>query len=694
MKTLRKESASQHPSAYASHARTGLIGAALGMLVCLMTAPAFGHEHHAQGIFTAKQAAQGQELYAAHCASCHGTQLDGAVAGALKGQAFASSWNNSGSWGTSKMTVDDLDFVIRHNMPRNAPGSLDSTTYTDILAYVLQQNGYAAGSEPLMAGSRAMKKTPLRFTAAAAQAMPAPPQRIQGAPDAVPRGGGPTQQQLDNAAASTRDWLYQTHDYDGSRYAPLSQINVENAGKLHAVCAFQTGGKGSYQTHPIEYRGTIYITTLNMTFALDASNCRPKWKYTWTPRAHEVWQSNRGVAIKDGYVVRGTSDGYLLALNATTGKLVWAVRAADSGMGQTFTMAPLIYKDLVIIGPAGSENGISGWVGAFRLKDGSPVWKFHTVPGATRKGSGTWGNPHGIKLGGGAVWTPFTLDTRRGILFVAVTNPAPDIPAKMRPGANLYTNSVVALAIRTGTLLWYRQMVPNDSHDWDLTQVSPLFRARVDGRMQDLLATVGKDGILRTLERRDHKVLYATPVTTLKNTRVPVTSKPVTVCPGVLGGVEWNGPALSRPLNMLYVNAVDWCTSFSASDAVRYIPSKLYMGGNTVHEKSSQGWLTAIHASTGKVAWKYRSDRPMVSAVTATQGNVLFTGDLDGNFLVFDARNGKILYRFNTGGSIGGGVSTYEDHGKQYVAVTSGTPSAFWVNQYPGAPTLFLFALP
>jgi alcohol dehydrogenase (cytochrome c) len=407
-----------------------------------------------------------------------------------------------------------------------------------------------------------------------------------------------------------------------------------------------------------------------------------------------VWQNNRGAAIKDGYLVRGTSDGYLLALNAASGALVWAVKAADAKQGETFTMAPLLFEDLVLIGPAGGENGISGWVGAFRLRDGSPVWKFQTVPGATLAGSESWGNPKGIKLGGGSVWTPFTLDAEKGELFVAVTNPAPDLPANLRPGDNRYTNSVVVLDVHTGKLLWYKQMVPNDSHDWDLTQVSPLFRAKVGGREAQLLATVGKEGILRTIDRDNHEVVYSTPVTTIKNAETPVTKEGTEACPGSLGGVEWNGPALNRELNMLYVNAVDWCAKFTSAETVRHIPGRMYMGGTVKFGAESQGWLTAIDASTGAVKWKYQSKWPLLSALTATKGNVIFTGELAGDFLALDARDGKVLYQFNTGGAIAAGVVTYEEGGKQYVAVMSGKPSPFWGSAVSGVPTVFLFALP
>jgi alcohol dehydrogenase (cytochrome c) len=505
---------------------------------------------------------------------------------------------------------------------------------------------------------------------------------------------GPSQDELNSAHKSTRDWLYHTHDYSGARFVQLTQINSDNASGLQVSCVFQVGEIGNFQTGPIVYRGTMYLTTLHLTVALDASNCRPKWRHSWVVKDADVIPTNRGVAIKDGYVVRGTSDGYVFALNAENGKLVWARKLANSAVGETFTMAPLIYEDMVLIGPAGSENAISGWVGAFRLSDGSEIWKFKTVPGADEGGSKTWDNPKDIKLGGGAVWTPFSFDTDKEELYVAVTNPAPDLPIGLRPGKNLYTNSLVALDIRTGNLRWYKQLVPNDSHDWDLTQVSPLFKTKIKGQDRRLVATVGKDGVLRTLDRDSQEVLYETPVTTLKNYHVPVSSEGTLACPGVLGGVEWNGPAFNPGTNMLYVGAVDWCTTFWAAETVRYIPGKLYMGGTTQRTKENQGWVTAIDASSGEVRWKYRSPRPIVSAVTTTSGNVVFTGELTGDFIVLDAKSGEILYRFNTGGPIGGGIITYQLDGKQYLAVMSGRPSRLWVDQNPGAPTVFLFALP
>ena len=183
-----------------------------------------------------------------------------------------------------------------------------------------------------------------------------------------------------------------------------------------------------------------YVSATELTVAIDAATCKPKWRHRWQPLAGEVWTRNRGVAVKDGRVVRGTDDGYLLALDAATGEMLWARKAADTTLGETFTMATMIFEDLVLIGPAGSENGISGWVGAFRLSDGTPVWRFKTVPGAREGGNPSWGNPKNIVLGGGSVWTPLSLDPEKGELYAAVSNPAPDLPAHLRPGGGYCRN--------------------------------------------------------------------------------------------------------------------------------------------------------------------------------------------------------------------------------------------------------------
>ena len=640
-------------------------------------------------MFTEAQAAAGEALYRQSCAGCHGATLTGGAAPALTGSGFEASWGNP------RVTLADLFFIARTTMPPRASSSLTLQDHAAVFAYILKANGFPSGAIALSATSEQLEATHLPPGGARAPERAAAPAFIAGAPGAAPAATGPDQATLNGASQST-DWLFHTHDYAGTRFSPLQEINTATAARLAPVCLFQVGERDNFQTGPIVYNGTMYVTTMISTIALDAATCRVKWRHRWQTRDDLGFQRNRGIGIKDGRVVRGTPDGYLLALNADTGTQLWARQVAKPAEGETFSMAPVIFEDLVLIGPAGSENNLQGWVGAFRLSDGSQVWRFNTVPKPGEPGFETWKNPKGIPMGGGAVWTSFALDTQNGDLHIAVTNPSPDLPVHLRQGDNLYTNSIVALDVRTGKLRWHRQLVANDSHDWDVTHATPIFNATINGETRRLVVTAGKDGMLRALDRDTHRVLYETATTTRENADTPVITTPLRACPGVLGGSQWNGPAYNPGTHLLYVPAVDWCATFSSFEQVRFIPGKLYMGGRTDLDPvdKSQGWLTAIDASTGGVKWKYRSARPMVAAVTTTAGNLLLTGELTGDFVVFDARSGDVLYRFNTGGPVGGGIVTYAAGGKQYIAVASGSPSNFWVERSPGAPTILVFALP
>ncbi len=654
-------------------------------------------------VYSAEQATSGRGVYGQHCAVCHGANLHDGTAPPLAGPQFNAAWS-------ADRTLYDLLYLTRTTMPAGAGNSLSTQQYVDVVAFILQQNGYPSGDlvltdNPDLLGTIRIESGLATESTSAQRGVAF----IEGEDGMAPSTNRPAPGELEGASDNNRDWLFHTHDYTGRRYSSLSEINTGNVSELRPVCLYQFNEQSSFQTGPIVYDGVMYMTTAHQTVALNAADCRPIWKHVWEPQDQEVWLNNRGVAIHDGRVVRGTSDGYLFALDSMNGRLLWARKVADPSVGETFTMAPMIFEDLVLIGPAGSENAISGWVGAFRLADGTPVWRFNTVPGAREPGDDTWGNPANIVLGGGATWTPFSMDLEREELYVAVTNPAPDLPADLRPGSNLYTNSIVALDVRSGELRWYEQMVPNDDHDWDLTQVSPVFTTEIDGRQRNLVATVGKDGILRGVDRDTYERVYETAVTTIENVEAPVTTEGVRACPGVLGGVEWNGPALHPATNTLFVPAVDWCSTFTRAEEVRYIEGELFMGGTIEMDglevlsmesgadnmsAQSQGWLTAVDAAAGEVRWRYRSERPMVAAVTTTGGGLVLTGELTGDFLVLEAVGGEVLYRFNTGGPIGGGIVTYQVDGKQYIAVMSGSPSPFWVDEHPGSPTALIFALP
>ena len=308
------------------------------------------------------------------------------------------------SWRDPRVTLDDVFFVMRTTMPPRQTNALTADERVAVFAYILSMNGYPAGPSALTMTTAALHELRPDFAATAASAARSePPAFVPGAENAVPASGGPDQDAL-NAAVSSTDWLVHNHDYSGARYSPLDQITPANASHLVPACIFQIGEPDNFQTNPIVHNGTMYVTTRTSTVALDAATCRRRWWYTWEVRGGEGWQRNRGVAIKDGRVVRTTPDGYLLALSADRGELLWARHVSKLDDGETFTMSPTIFEDLVLVGPAGSENNVQGWVGAFRISDGTPVWRFNTVPRPGEPGYDSWKNPAKIPVGGGEEW--------------------------------------------------------------------------------------------------------------------------------------------------------------------------------------------------------------------------------------------------------------------------------------------------
>jgi alcohol dehydrogenase (cytochrome c) len=334
-------------------------------------------------------------------------------------------------------------------------------------------------------------------------------------------------------------------------------------------------------------------------------------------------------------------------------------------------MPPLVYDDLVLIGPGIGEHPMAGLVGAFRLTDGARVWRTSTIEPTS------WPSTEAAATGGAGVWTPFTLDRTAGVVYVATGNPVPSFASHLRAGANLYANSLVALDVRTGTVRWFRQMTRNDIHDWDLTHAGPLFQTTVVGATRELVATSGKDGVLRMLDRQTHELLYEVAVTTRSNVDLPVTAEGMHAFPGPWGGIQWNGPAYHPGLATLFLNAVDWCGTFTAARQVRRVPGGNFVRGVVVQDPAAKaaGWLTAVDARTGGVRWRYRSSAPLTAAIAATGGGLVFTGELTGNFLALDAATGSVRYRFDTAGPIGAGVAVFATGGKQRVAVMSGRPS-------------------
>jgi alcohol dehydrogenase (cytochrome c) len=475
------------------------------------------------------------------------------------------------------------------------------------------------------------------------------------------------------------DWLYVDHDLAGTRYSPLNQITTQNVSQLTKVCAYSFPDKEPSQTAPIVSAGTMYLTTAHYTVAVDGSDCHVIWSSTWSPREHETLNTQRGAALSDGKIVRGTGDGFLLALDAKDGHMVWAKQIADPKEGHFISMPPLIHGNLIYVGPAGSEWAAKGWVGAFRISDGEQVWRFNIVPDDGKPGANTWGpDPAARKHGGGNLWTPLTFDEAKNLLYVPGGNPAPDIYDDDRPGDNLYTNSLIALDAKTGRLVWFRQFIPHDVHDYDVSHVGPMFKTTIRESTRNVVASTGKDGMLRLLDREAHDILYSVPFTNRLHAEEPVLTTPVRVCPATLGGQEWNGSAYSLKENLLVVPATDWCAEFK-KDTTPPDPNKehthgWYFGGETTFDpwSAARGRITAFDASTGHEKWRYDAAKPMIAGVTTTEGDLIFTGELAGDLLALDVRSGKVLLRSPLDGPAGGGVVTYLARGVQNVAIVSG----------------------
>lgn len=487
---------------------------------------------------------------------------------------------------------------------------------------------------------------------------------------------------------TTGSWPTYNNTYNGQRFSPAAQITAANANTLKRVCEVNLGDAGTFHSGPIVIEDTLYVTTAHSTVALDPQNCAIKWRHVYKPEQEEVYAVNRGVAYLDGRLFRGTPDGRVFALDAKTGQELWRVKKGDPTQGEFFSSAPIAWRGLVFIGAAGSDWGIRGYVLALDAKTGQEKWRFYTVPMGKEAGADSWKNPATAAHGGGALWTTYTLDALSGELFVPTGNPAPDYAPDWRPGANLYTDSLVVLDALTGRLKWYHQFESNDGLDYDFGAAPALY---TDSQGAKMVAAGSKDGNVYGIDRSTHEVMFKTPVTTIKNQGTRPQPGGL-ACPGPLGGVEWNGPAVNPVSRVIFVGAVDFCQTI-VGGTPEYKKGQFYFGTSQTpiaSEGGGRGWINAIDGDTGKTLWKYHADAPVVAGVTPTAGDVVFSGDLEGNLLALDAHNGTVLYKFNTGGAIAGGVITYETGGKQFLATTSGNISRATFSATTGSPKIVI----
>ncbi len=639
----------------------------------LAAAPSYAETPAAKKADTSLDAIGGAQLlgrraYVEHCAACHGANLQGESAPSLSGMTFLQHW--AGRQG------DELYDLIAKTMPPENAGALSAETYRHVFNYLLYVNDYRRDTKVLTPGGGA---APAPASIPLPERFPAPPQFVGTA-----KGDMPTDAQLANV--QDHEWPMYNRDYRSQRYSPLAQITPANIAGLAPRCIFQTGEVGSFQSSPVLHQGRLYFTTGHKTYAIDAVTCEKVWEHQYIPDGPEGSIVNRGVAVYRGKVFRGTPDAHLIAIDAETGQTLWDVWVASSAKTRArLSAAPAAFDGKVYIGEGGADFGHTGHIYAFEADTGKLVWTFHPVPTGDQPGADTWGKD-GQKEGGGSSWTTISVDAAQGRVYAPIGNPGSDLDGSMRRGKNLYTNSIVELDAKTGKLISYVQQVPHDVWDWDTAAAPTLYEA--GGKR--LMSVPSKDGWLYLYNRDNLKLVARSEISTHKNATVKPTTEGVHICPGTMGGAQWFGTAFDPKNTSLFLGTVDWCATF-----IKQGEQRNPFGGSVAIDPPSQagGWVRAFDAVTGKQKWGWKTDAPMVAGMTPTAGGVLFTGSMNGAFMGIDAETGKVLYSFNTGGAIAGGISTYAVNGKQYIAVASGNASrTIWSTK--GAATLIVFGLP
>lgn len=487
------------------------------------------------------------------------------------------------------------------------------------------------------------------------------------------------------------NWLTYSGNYQSHHYSALAQINRANVQRLKPAWMYQIRGREHFETMPLVFDGVMYITEPpSDVTALDVRTGRPLWHYRRSiPEGIAVCcgQVNRGIAALDDQIFIATIDAHLVALDARTGRVRWDVPVADPKLAYSLTAAPLAIRDKIIVGVAGAEYGVRGFLDAYDAKTGRRVWRFWTTPGPGEPGNETWSGDS-WKYGGATTWVTGSYDSELNLLYWGTGNPGPDYDGTVRLGDNLYSDSVIALDASTGKLKWHFQFTPHDVNDMDSNQIPVLIDAVWEGRPRKLMLFANRNAFYYVLDRATGEFLRATQFTRqnwakgidAKGRPIPdlaqttPNEKGALVYPDDDGTSNWFSPSYSPRTKLFYQNIREKGAYYYKADAA-FTPGRMYLGATKrdIPNEEPSGVLRALRSLTGEKSWEFRVKSPPWCGVLATAGDVVFSGTMEGDFFALDAWTGKLLWRFQTGGEIWANPISYQSEGKQYVALAAGS---------------------
>jgi alcohol dehydrogenase (cytochrome c) len=528
--------------------------------------------------------------------------------------------------------------------------------------------------------------------------------------------GQVTFERLLNAQAEPQNWLTYSGSYLSQRHTPLRQIRPGNVRDLELKWVFQAQSLESFETTPLVVDGIMYLTEApNTAVAVDAASGRAFWRYQHNPAQSArpcCGRVNRGLAILGETLYMATLDAKLIALDVKTGQPAWQVQVADAAAGYAMTLAPLVVKDKVIVGVAGGEYGVRGFIVAYDAATGKEAWRFYTIPAPGEPGHETWADGGDAWLHGGAsVWLTGSYDAALDLTYWGIGNPGPDWNPAQRPGDNLYSDSVVALDPDTGELKWHFQFTPNDDYDYDAVQIPVLVDLPTSTVSSGkLMLWANRNGFFYVLDRTTGEFVRGNPFVKVnwasgldergRPIETPQGPDKVTY-PGVQGGTNWYSPSYSPSTQLFYVSAWENYGSVFNPEDTEYNAGVRYVGGvpaspiagianlpgirrgpiNNWTEALGNGAVIAIDPKTSQQRWRFPTTDVSSSGILTTASDLLFTGSREGYFYALDARNGSELWRTSLGGQGANGPMSYAVGGAQYVAIASGNG-------------LFVFGLP